>query len=48
MIEITLFHQDELRTLGVQLGQPRPSGYELVEIQSPSQGQKQNLQGWIY
>ncbi len=47
MIEITLFHQDELKTLSIKLGQPRPSGYDLVQIQSPSKGQKINLQGWI-
>jgi predicted metalloprotease with PDZ domain len=47
IIEITVFHQDELRKLKIQLGEPQPSRYELVQIQSPTEYQKQNLLGWL-
>jgi len=47
IIEISVFHQDQLRTLKIQLGQPQPSRYEVVQIQSPSEYQRQNFLGWI-
>jgi len=47
IIKITVFHQDELKNLDVQLGQPRASRYELVKIQTTTEYQKTNLQGWL-
>ncbi len=47
IIEISVFHQDELRNLHIQLGQPQANRYEVVQIQSPSDHQKQNFLGWI-
>lgn len=47
MIQVTVFHQDELRTLPVQLAIPAPSRYEVVRIQNPSNAQKQNLAAWV-
>ncbi|MBR8827430.1 MAG: M61 family metallopeptidase [Gomphosphaeria aponina SAG 52.96 = DSM 107014] len=46
-IQVTLFHQDELRTLAVKLTAPQPSGYELVSVKNPSEVQRQNLSGWL-
>jgi predicted metalloprotease with PDZ domain len=47
IIQVTVFHQDELRTLSVQLASPQPSRYEIVRIENPSNLQKQNLVGWL-
>jgi predicted metalloprotease with PDZ domain len=47
IIQVTVFHQDELKTLTVQLAEPQPSRYEVVEIENPSQLQQQNLAGWL-
>ena len=46
-IQITVFHQDELKTLPVQLGEPQPSKYEIKIIDNPSNIQRQNLSGWL-
>jgi predicted metalloprotease with PDZ domain len=46
-IQVTVFHQDELRTLPVKLAQPRPSRYQLVPVESPSDAQKQMFSGWL-
>jgi predicted metalloprotease with PDZ domain len=45
-IHVTVFHQDELKTLYVTLAQSRPSRYEIVQIESASDVQQQNLSGW--
>ncbi|MDJ0727430.1 MAG: M61 family metallopeptidase [Prochloraceae cyanobacterium] len=46
-IEITLFHKNELRTFSIQLQEPRPNRYEVIQIDSPTSSQKQNLSGWL-
>jgi predicted metalloprotease with PDZ domain len=46
MIAITVFHQDELRNLTVQLAIPKPSRYEVVRVTNPSNAQKQNFAAW--
>lgn len=46
-IELTVFHQDELRTLPVKLEEPRPSCYEIVQIKNLTNAQKQNYNGWL-
>ncbi|MBE9168379.1 M61 family metallopeptidase [Pleurocapsales cyanobacterium LEGE 06147] len=45
-IHVTVFHKDELKTLPVTLAQSRPSRYEIVQIESASDAQQQNLSGW--
>jgi predicted metalloprotease with PDZ domain len=45
-IHVTVFHQDELKTLPVTLAQSRPSRYEIVQMESASDIQQQNLSGW--
>ena len=46
-IQITVFHQDELRTLPVTLAPPHPNSYKLVALEKPSQVQEQNFTGWL-
>ncbi|WP_293353328.1 MULTISPECIES: M61 family metallopeptidase [unclassified Microcoleus] len=46
-VEVTVFHQDELRTCSVTLAQPRPGRYSIVPVDRPSTIQKQNFTGWL-
>jgi predicted metalloprotease with PDZ domain len=46
-IQVTVFHQDELRILPVTLTQPQPSRYEVVIQENLSELQQQNLVGWL-
>ena len=46
-IWITVFHQDELKTLPVTLAQPQADSYELAIKDDLSQQQQQNLAGWL-
>ncbi|MBR8830247.1 MAG: hypothetical protein N5P05_002908 [Chroococcopsis gigantea SAG 12.99] len=47
MIQITVFHQDQLRTLAVQLEKPQPIRYEVVRIDNPTESQQQNFSRWV-
>ena len=46
-IDLTLFHQDQLRTVTVELASPQPSGYEIVPLKEISQKQRANYLGWL-
>jgi len=46
-IKVTVFHQAELCTLPVTLGESQPTRYQVVQIENPSETQKQNLAGWL-
>ena len=46
-IQVTIFHQDELRTLPVTLTKPQPSGYKVAIQEDLSDQQQQNLTGWL-
>ena len=46
-IQVTVFHQDELKTLPVTLSQPQPSRYEIAIKDNLSDAQKQKLAGWL-
>ncbi|HEY9852961.1 MAG TPA: M61 family metallopeptidase [Leptolyngbyaceae cyanobacterium] len=46
-IEVSVFHQDELRTLPVILAEPRPNSYKVVVVDNPSAMQKENFAGWL-
>ena len=46
-IEVTVFHQDELKTVAVTLAQPQPSRYEVAIQDNLSDKQEQNLIGWL-
>jgi predicted metalloprotease with PDZ domain len=47
IIQITVFHQDTLRTVDVQLAASQPSRYEVIRIQNPSNDQKQKFVAWL-
>ncbi|WAL60231.1 M61 family metallopeptidase [Thermocoleostomius sinensis] len=47
LIYISVFHQDELCTYPVTLGEPRPASYQLVAVESPTSEQQQALEGWL-
>ena len=42
-VEITVFHQDELRSYSVTLDEPRANKYEVVPVKNPSAAQKENF-----
>ncbi|MEL6164351.1 MAG: PDZ domain-containing protein, partial [Cyanobacteria bacterium J06628_3] len=42
-IEISVFHQDELRNYRVTLDEPRATKYEVVPVENPSATQKDNF-----
>ncbi|MEB3180302.1 MAG: M61 family metallopeptidase [Nostocaceae cyanobacterium] len=46
-IEITVFHQDELRSLSVTLDAPRPVRYYIMPVNHPSVAQQEKFQGWL-
>ncbi|BAY67950.1 M61 family metallopeptidase [Anabaena sp. FACHB-709] len=46
-IQVTVFHQDELRTYPVKLGTPRPTKYQLLAIQNPNATQQENFAAWL-
>ncbi|MEM6403260.1 MAG: M61 family metallopeptidase [Cyanobacteria bacterium P01_D01_bin.116] len=46
-IEITVFHQDELRNFSATLGESRASKYEVVLVKNPSATQKENFANFL-
>lgn len=46
-IQITVFHDDELKILTVKLAPSQPNRYHLVHVKNPSDIQKENLAGWL-
>ncbi|MCV3216891.1 M61 family metallopeptidase [Plectonema radiosum NIES-515] len=46
-IQMTVFHQDELRTYSVTLASPRPTRYQVKSVANPSKIQQENLTGWL-
>lgn len=46
-IQVTVFHQDELRTYSVTLGSPRPTKYQVLPVQNPDATQQENFAGWL-
>jgi predicted metalloprotease with PDZ domain len=46
-IQVTVFHQDELRTYAVTLAASRPNKYQMIPIQNPDPIQKDNFAGWL-
>jgi predicted metalloprotease with PDZ domain len=47
IIHLTVFEQDELKTLPVTLAKPQPTRYEIVPMDNLSEVQQQNLSGWL-
>lgn len=46
-IQVTVFHQDELRTLPVTLAAPKPNSYKVVKVDNPDKTQEENFIGWL-
>ncbi|NEP42615.1 MAG: M61 family metallopeptidase [Okeania sp. SIO2H7] len=46
-IEVTVFHQDELRTCQLILSSSPPHNYKILPIKKPSAKQKENFLGWL-
>ncbi|MBE9117013.1 M61 family metallopeptidase [Lusitaniella coriacea LEGE 07157] len=47
MIEVALFHQEELQTHRIQLAEPQPTRYQVVKSKSITREQKELLIGWL-
>lgn len=47
IIQVTVFHQDELRTYAVTLAASHPHKYQVIPIQNPDLTQKKNFAGWL-
>lgn len=47
IIQVTVFHQDELRTYTVTLAAPTPTRYQLKPVEHPSSAQIENFAGWL-
>jgi predicted metalloprotease with PDZ domain len=46
-IQVTVFHQEELRTYPVTLASPRPTRYQVIPVENPSSMQEENFAGWL-
>lgn len=46
-VEVTFFHQDELRVDVLHLAPPRPMNYHIVPLEQLSSIQQTNLKGWL-
>lgn len=46
-IQVTVFHQDELRTYPIALTDPRPNRYQVIPVEAPLPKQQQNFEGWL-
>jgi predicted metalloprotease with PDZ domain len=46
-IEVSFFHQDELKIGAVTLSAAKPTSYQIVPIKNPSSEQEQNFKGWL-
>jgi predicted metalloprotease with PDZ domain len=46
-IQVTVFHQDELRTYSVTLAASIPSKYQLKVVENPSPSEMENFAGWL-
>ena len=46
-LEVTVFHQDELRTYAVTLAVPVSGKYQLQVVENPSAMEMENFAGWL-
>ncbi|OLP16209.1 peptidase M61 [Leptolyngbya sp. 'hensonii'] len=46
-VQLTLFHQDELKHCRVILEAPKPTRYQVIPVEQPTPLQKQQLMGWL-
>ncbi|HIK17108.1 MAG TPA: M61 family metallopeptidase [Leptolyngbyaceae cyanobacterium M33_DOE_097] len=47
VIQVSYFHQDELRQSPLLLGEPRPAHYHIVPVAEPTTQQAENFLGWL-
>ncbi len=47
VIHVSFFHQDQLQTKEIILGDYRPQNYYIVPVKKPSGSQSKNFQGWL-
>jgi predicted metalloprotease with PDZ domain len=47
IIQVTVFHLDELRTVSVTLAAPQPARHEVIWVENPSNRQQQNFSEWV-
>ncbi len=46
-IQVTVFHDDQLRTYPVQLAKPIPKAYTVLALENPTQEQQELCQRWL-
>jgi predicted metalloprotease with PDZ domain len=46
-LQVTFFHQDELRSQAVTLAPPQPTRYRLLPVAYPTGDQERNFVGWL-
>lgn len=46
-IELSFFHQDELKMMRLSLTEPRPANYTVATVDNPTPEQAQNFQAWL-
>jgi len=46
-IQLTIFHQDELRTLPVTLAKAQPTSFKIVSVKNPDKQQEENFISWL-
>ncbi|MBD2356772.1 M61 family metallopeptidase [Tolypothrix sp. FACHB-123] len=46
-IQVTVFHQDLLRSVNVTLAEPRATRYQVISLNNPEPVQQENLAGWL-
>ena len=47
VVQLTIFHQDQLQTCAVTLALPECDRYQIVGVKNPSPAQAKNFQGWL-
>jgi predicted metalloprotease with PDZ domain len=47
LIQVTVFHQDELRTYSITLAAAIPGKYQLKSVENPSSREMENFVGWL-
>ncbi|MGL5508756.1 MAG: PDZ domain-containing protein, partial [Microcoleaceae cyanobacterium] len=47
VIHVSFFHQDQLQTKEIILGDYRPQNYHIIPVKKPSGSQSKNFQGWL-
>lgn len=46
-VQLTVFHEDELRTCTVTLGEPQPSNYQIEPLAKTTREQQENFSRWL-